>query len=136
MKIVPSQRLLIPVALLLSGCAGTIDSATLAVRLAEPNHRPALVDVRGGGEYRDGHLPGAVNIPVQSLPFRMAEVPLPDRRQPVVVYCAHGPRAGLAGFFLRLAGFAQVSHLRGDIRSWRAAGLPLATGPEPGRYRN
>jgi len=121
-------------ALLLSGCAGTIDSAALAPRLAALNERPVLVDVRTVSEYQGGHLPGAVNVPVHALPFRMGDVPVSDRGGPVVVYCAHGPRAGLAGFFLRVAGFSQVMHLQGDIRSWLAAGYPLTIGPEPGVF--
>lgn len=122
------------VVLLLTGCAATIDSATLAARLAAQDSRPMVVDVRTSSEYAGGHLPGAINIPVQSLPFRMAAVPVHDLNEPVVVYCAHGPRAGLAGFFLRVAGFVEVNHLQGDIRGWRAAGYPLATGPEPGVF--
>ena len=122
------------VALLLGGCAGSIDRETLLARLAAPDERPAVVDVRTGPEYAGGHLPGAINIPVQSLPFRMAAVPVHKRNEPVVVYCAHGPRSGLAGFFLRVAGFSEVMHLRGDIRSWRNEGYPLATGLEPGVF--
>jgi rhodanese-related sulfurtransferase len=120
------------VALFLTGCAATIDSASLAARLAASDKRPTVVDVRTGSEYVGGHLPGAVSIPVHALPFRMTEVPVHDRSESVVVYCAHGPRAGLAGFFLRMAGFSEVLHLQGDIRSWREAGHPLVTGPEPG----
>lgn len=134
MKMLTSPGLLLLAALLLTGCTATIDSATLAARLAAPDGSPVVVDVRTGSEYAGGHLPGAVNIPFQALPFRMAAVPVHDLSEPVVVYCAHGPRAGLAGFFLRVAGFAEVNHLQGDIRSWRAAGYPLTTGFEPGVF--
>ncbi len=118
-------------ALLLTGCAGSIDGATLAARLAAPGVRPVMLDVRTGPEYASGHLPGAVNIPLHALPFRMDEIPIPKRSELLVVYCAHGPRAGVAGFFLRLAGFSQVRHLRGDIITWREEGRPLASDPEP-----
>lgn len=136
MEMMPFRKAPALAALLLAGCAGAIDSSTLAARLAAPERRPALVDVRSGAEYQSGHLPGAVNIPLQALPFRMAEVPVHERSEPVVVYCAHGPRAGLAGFFLRLAGFSEALHLQGAIRSWRQAGRPLVTGPEPGLFVN
>lgn len=122
------------VALLLAGCAGAIDSANLAGRLAALEGPPPLVDVRTAGEYQEGHLPGAINIPVQALPFRMADIPVHERNEPVVVYCAHGPRAGLAGFFLRLAGFSQVLHLQGDLGAWREAGYPLTSGSAPGLF--
>lgn len=118
----------------LAGCAGTIDSTTLAARLAAPDMRPVVVDVRTGSEYAGGHLPGAINIPVHVLPFKMTAVPVHDRSEQVVVYCAHGPRSGVAGFFLRVAGFSEVMHLQGDIRSWREAGYPLTTGSEPGLF--
>lgn len=134
MKILTSPGLGILAALLLTGCAGTIDSTSLAARLAAPDGRPAVVDVRSGSEYAGGHLPGAINIPVHALPFRMDGVGVRERSEPVVVYCSHGPRAGLSGFFLRLAGFSRPLHLQGDIRSWREAGYPLATGPGPGVY--
>ncbi len=134
MKMLTSPGLVMLVALLLTGCAATIDSTTLATRLAASDKRPVVVDVRTGSEYAGGHLPGAVNIPVQALSFQMAAVPVHERSEPVVVYCAHGPRAGLAGFFLRVAGFSEVMHLQGDIRSWREAGYPLTTGSEPGVY--
>ena len=112
----------------LAGCAGTIDSAELATRLATSGQVPVVLDVRSGDEYEAGHLLGAINIPVLALPFQMTAVPVRVRSEPVVVYCAHGPRAGLAGFFLRLAGFSQVYHLLGDIRVWRDEGRPLVTG--------
>jgi rhodanese-related sulfurtransferase len=118
--------------LLLNGCAGSIDHATLMTRLAEPEGKPALVDVRTGSEYEAGHLPGAVNLPVQSLPFNLPKVPVADRSEPVVVYCSHGPRAGLAGFFLRLGGFSQVLHLQGDFKGWSRAGLPVVAGNNAG----
>ncbi len=117
--------------LLLTGCAGGIDQAALVARLAGPDARSALVDVRSSSEYRAGHLPGAVNLPVHSLPFNLARVPVTDRSEEVVVYCAHGPRAGLAGFFLRLGGFSKVRHLRGDFNGWRRAGLPVVTETTP-----
>jgi len=133
-KNLSKNRLIFPAALLgllVNGCVGGIDQATLEARLAGSEARPALVDVRTSSEYRDGHLPGAVNLPVQTLPFNLERVPVADRGLPVVVYCAHGPRAGLAGFFLRLGGFSQVLHLHGDFNGWRRAGLPVVTGVEP-----
>ena len=132
MNVMPSRKALWLAVLLLTGCAGTIDSSTLASKLSDPEGRPVVVDVRTGSEYATGHLPGAVNIPVQALPFRMAAVPVQGRSEPVVVYCAHGPRAGLAGIFLRLAGFSKVLHLQGDILTWRDEGRSLVTGPAPG----
>ncbi|NKB72109.1 MAG: MBL fold metallo-hydrolase [Candidatus Latescibacteria bacterium] len=83
-----------------------------------------LTDVRAPGEYADGHIRGAVNIPLQQLPNELAQLP---RDQHLVVYCAGGYRSAIAASLLRLHGFAQVSDLVGGFSAWGAAGLPSAT---------
>ena len=60
-----------------------------------------VVDVRSPGEFAQGHVAGAVNLPVDQLPARLAELP-PDRM--VVVYCASGMRSARAAALLRGAG--------------------------------
>jgi rhodanese-related sulfurtransferase len=110
---------------LISGCASAIGSTTLHERLTETPGSLVLIDVRSRSEYNSGHLPGAVNIPVHALPFRLEEVSVKGKDQPVVVYCGHGPRAGLAGFILKVAGFKDVRSLRGSISAWNSGGLPL-----------
>ena len=73
-----------------------------------------LVDVRTQGEFSQGHLDGAVNIPVQELRSRLAEVGPKD--VPVVVYCASGARSASARSILQKAGF--VAHDLGAMRRW------------------
>ena len=68
-----------------------------------------LLDVRTPEEFREGHLPGALNIPVQELPKRLSEVGPPGT--PVVVYCKAGARAASAAELLRHAGYPQVLNL-------------------------
>ena len=74
-----------------------------------------LVDVRTVGEYRGGHIEGAVNIPVQELTARVAELEPKDK--PVIVYCASGNRSARARGVLKGAGFTAVSDL-GAIDNW------------------
>lgn len=107
------------------GCASSISSSLLLDEIGNGQQRTVIVDVRTTGEFRRGHLPGAVNISILSLPFRLGEISVESRDEPVVVYCAHGPRAGLAGFVLKLAGFREVYHLQYDMAGWQADGLPL-----------
>lgn len=76
-----------------------------------------LVDVRTAAEYRSGHLPGAVNIPVGELGARMKS--LGARERPVVVYCASGARSAVARSVLKGQGFAQVFNL-GSMGRWGA----------------
>ena len=107
----------------LGGCASAISSSGLVARLGNEKAEIAVVDVRTKFEFQKGHLPGAVNISLLVLPFKLATIPVKGKDDPVVVYCGHGPRAGLAGFILRLAGFKDVRHLQGDMAGWRSNGL-------------
>ena len=75
-----------------------------------------LVDVRTAGEHASGHLDGSLNVPVQELAKRMAE--LGEKTRPVVVYCASGMRSASAASMLRRAGFADVHDL-GAMSRWR-----------------
>lgn len=74
-----------------------------------------LLDVRTPGEFASGHLPGAVNIPVDELPRRVAEVGPKERA--VVVYCRSGARSGRAASVLRAEGYARVEDI-GAMSRW------------------
>jgi rhodanese-related sulfurtransferase/DNA-binding transcriptional ArsR family regulator len=85
-----------------------------------------VLDVRPAEEFAQGHLPGAINIPLERLKERLAELPA-DRR--VVAYC-RGPWCVLsfeAVAELRGAGF-DARRLENGLPEWRRAGLPLARG--------
>jgi rhodanese-related sulfurtransferase len=84
---------------------------------------PLLVDVRTPGEYQGGHVPGAVNIPLQSLPERMNEL-AGHRDQPVYVICEVGGRSAQAARQLADKGF-QAVNITGGTRAWREAGNPV-----------
>ncbi len=88
---------------------------------------PAIVDVRSAPEFVAGHIPGAIHLPFWSALFRAGRIRT-SRESAVVVYCGHGPRAGMAAEALRLRGFQDVRLLRGHMARWRAAGLPLERG--------
>lgn len=76
-----------------------------------------LLDVRTPGEFAAGHVEGAVNLPVQELEQRLADVPA-KKDQPIVVYCASGRRSAAAKRVLEKAGFSKVSDL-GGMSNWR-----------------
>ena len=73
-----------------------------------------LLDVRTAMEFGEGHLTGAVNIPVHELPQRVAEL---DTTKPVVVYCRSGARSASATSILSRSGFTQVHDL-GPMGAW------------------
>lgn len=77
-----------------------------------------IVDVRTPAEYDLGHIPGAINLPVDDLRERLGELP-PSR--PIVVYCAVGLRGYLASNILRQRGYDDVRNLIGGYRLWSMA---------------
>ncbi len=88
-----------------------------------------VLDVRPVEEYRTGHLSGAISVPIEELPDRLAELP---RNQEIVAYC-RGPYcvfAAQAVELLRQHGFRAV-RLEDGVADWRARGLPVAAGDPP-----
>ena len=69
-----------------------------------------IIDVRTPDEFMDGAYPGAVNIPVQALGARLAEIPAGAS---VVVYCASGGRSAMAARMLKQAGWSDVLNAGG-----------------------
>lgn len=86
------------------------------------------IDVRSPGEYQAGHVPGAMNIPLEHLPDRLDDL----RDAPSIeVICWSGTRAKLAAEVLSRHGITcQV--LAGGTKAWQEAGRPL-TGQTPRR---
>ena len=78
------------------------------------NERPLLLDVRTTKEYGEGHLPGAVNIPVDELRSRLGELP---RNRKIAAYCQVGQRGYIATRLLMQAGF-DVANLGGGYRTY------------------
>ena len=74
-----------------------------------------LLDVRTPEEFASGHLPAAVNIPVQELARRMGELEAKER--PIVLYCRSGNRSNHAAGILKRAGFTAVHDL-GAMSRW------------------
>jgi phage shock protein E len=74
-----------------------------------------LLDVRSPAEFGGGHLPGAINLPVQDLDRHLADVGPRDGE--VVVYCRSGHRSSQATEVLRAHGFTKVHNL-GPMTAW------------------
>lgn len=70
-----------------------------------------LVDVRTPTEFASGHLPGAINVPLDQLSGRTGELGKKD--EPLVLYCRSGARSGSAARQLKAAGFSAVHDLGG-----------------------
>ena len=87
----------------------------------------SLIDVRTPGEFADGHIPGAVNIPLDDLRESLDRIP---HDKPIVLYCGVGLRGYLASNILRQRGYSDVRNLIGGIKTYRYAtadtGTPVA----------
>lgn len=87
-----------------------------------------VIDVRPREEYLAGHIPGAISVPADQLPRRLAKLP---KRKEVVAYC-RGPYCVLAPealTVLRKKGF-KARRLEDGFPEWRLAGLPVAVGED------
>ncbi|GGW97805.1 rhodanese-like domain-containing protein [Alteromonas halophila] len=107
------------------------DSVSASPYLLErvKNNEWLLLDVRSEQEYREGHIPGAINVPHDRIDEYLAE--LDDYKdKPVIVYCRSGRRAKLAMKQLQAKDFNKVSHLEGDMLGWNATSLPVEKLPK------
>jgi rhodanese-related sulfurtransferase len=82
-----------------------------------------IIDVRTPREFADGHINGAVNVPIQSLPRRLPDLGL-DVSKPVVTICKTAHRSVPATRLLRRRGF-DASQLAVGLDEWRRRHLPL-----------
>jgi phage shock protein E len=101
----------------------TITSAALAEKIRN-GKAPLILDVRTPDEYRAGHIPGSVNIPIDELPARLTELGIPKSAE-VVVHCERGGRAAKGEAILAGAGYEQVVDLEGHMEGWRESKLPV-----------
>jgi molybdopterin/thiamine biosynthesis adenylyltransferase/rhodanese-related sulfurtransferase len=86
---------------------------------------PVIVDVREQQEWDEGHIPGAVHVPRGHLESRIEAV-APDRRRPVVLYCASGNRSALAAHTLQsMLGYENVASMTGGITLWKDRGYDV-----------
>lgn len=81
-----------------------------------------LVDVREPGEFAAGHIKGAHSRPLSRFDPHL----LPEAAgRSIVLHCAVGGRSAQAVAVCQRAGLPIDSHMKGGIRAWMAAGLPV-----------
>jgi rhodanese-related sulfurtransferase len=69
-----------------------------------------LIDVRSGGEFAAGHLPRAINFPLDHIESLLPER-VHEKRQPLLLYCQSGMRSAVARKRLLRLGYTQVFDL-------------------------
>jgi rhodanese-related sulfurtransferase len=83
-----------------------------------------LLDVRRADEYAAGYIDPAINIPLEELTGRFAEL---DQNAEIIVYCKSGGRSLIATIALLMNGFTDVRSMNGGVLGWEGAELPLVT---------
>jgi hydroxyacylglutathione hydrolase len=83
-----------------------------------------VLDVREDSEWKQGHIPGSLNVPLAELPRRLDEV---QHRAPLIVHCQTGSRAAIAASLLRARGLREIFLFSGGFAEWRGAGQPIET---------
>lgn len=93
---------------------------------SELTDSPLILDVRNPREWSAKHIPDSVNIPLNHLQERLAEIPR-DRR--IAVHCAGGYRSSAAASILNLNGIDNLIEMTGGLAAWESAKLPLISEP-------
>jgi len=110
--------------LLLAGCAAPVDSEASyqqismdeAIAIMESESDYMILDVRTPEEFADKHIPGAINIPNETIGTE--EIPeLPDKDQLILVYCRSGNRSKQASEKLVALGYTNIVEF-GGINDW------------------
>ena len=97
-----------------------IEPAQLEERLRAGTIR--LLDVREENEYRSGHVPGAVLVPLKRLPDRLDRL---KRDKPYAVICASGDRSRTATSYLLGEGFEGTVSVAGGTTAWVRSGRAI-----------
>jgi rhodanese-related sulfurtransferase len=96
-----------------------VAAATVAERLADRS--VIVIDVRQPAEWRRGHIRASLNLPLTQLGSRLHRLP---NDKTIVAVCASGHRSAVAARTLQRAGY-QAENLKGGMRAWSRAGLPV-----------
>ena len=82
-----------------------------------------VVDVRRDPEWHDGHIAGALHLPLHKLAESAASL---DRNRPVAAMCAGGYRSAIATSVLERMGFRKIINVVGGMAAWSGAGFATA----------
>lgn len=98
-------------------------SATAVADQLKKDPNVQLLDVRTPSEFKNGHVPNAINANINNDDFN-AQIAALDKDKPVLVYCLSGGRSNAAVKQLQTAGFKNVVEMPGGMMEWRAKNLP------------
>lgn len=103
------------ICILLTGCGGvnyeTIDTNKALELINE--EETVIIDVRSSAEYLEGHIEGAVNIPIDTISGINY-----DKETTIILYCATGVRSSEAAKELNEMGYTHIYNLDGGLINW------------------
>ncbi|MFC1974805.1 rhodanese-like domain-containing protein [Chloroflexota bacterium] len=99
-----------------------VDVDTATVEQVRNRDDVTLIDVREDWEYAEGHIPGAVLIPLGQIPDRLDEIP---QDKTVIAVCRSGNRSNQATNLLRQQGFDNIHNMQGGMIAWSQAGYEI-----------
>ena len=91
-------------------------------RILREDPSPQLIDVRSWAEWLQGHLPGAISMPLLELDGQTASL---DPSKPILVCCQEGYRATIAASMLLRRHAADVGIFNGGVQEWQARSMRL-----------
>lgn len=83
-----------------------------------------LIDVRPIEDFKQGHIPGAVNMPYENIDEYLSALD-EHKNKPIIIYCQSGRKAKLTIKMLQALDFPDVMHLEGDMLGWNASHMPI-----------
>jgi len=81
--------------------------------------RMVVIDTRDAGQYREDHIPGAINIEWRRVLENRDRIP---KDEPVLLYCNTSSLSAQAGLALKLVGYDNIKILAGGFDAWKAKG--------------
>jgi len=88
-----------------------------------------FIDVRTKEDYVNGHAPGAINMPLETL-YTQRHF-LPKTGKTIAIICNREQASGVAFSYLQHFGFYNIERVTGGMDAWKAAGLPVVMGALP-----
>ena len=88
--------------------------------MAEKKDSVKVVDVSDPEEFAEGHIPGAINLPLKNFAFGSG---VPDKKKKIIVYCSSGGRG--YGVYRKLMKLGYMNIYQAIFADWTDAGLPV-----------
>ncbi|UDG83325.1 rhodanese-like domain-containing protein [Candidatus Vallotia lariciata] len=88
------------------------------------HHNAVIIDLRYDDEFVRGHLPQARHLLFNELKSKITQT-VKNKKTPVLLVCQNGKHSSRARNILQEVGYVAVFTLRGGIKAWQQAGMPI-----------